>query len=109
MTAKGRQSGPAKVRERYRHLFEGDGGRSQPMLHKLGTEIQDFGTMRLLPIALSHDARVRSCQDLNRILADTQILYSLYRNTTGSCEGSPSTNCTCCSTNMPASNSTSST
>jgi len=79
MTAKGRQSGPAKVRERYQHLFEGDGGHSQPMLHKLGTEIQDFGTMRLLPIALSHDARVRSCQDLNRILADTQILYSLYK------------------------------
>ncbi|GIH02850.1 DNA starvation/stationary phase protection protein [Rhizocola hellebori] len=79
MTAKGRQSDAAQVRQRYQHLFEGDGGRSQPMLHKLGTEIQDFGTMRLLPIALSHDARVRSCEQLNRILADTQILYSLYK------------------------------
>ena len=84
MTAKGRQSRassaePARVRERYQHLFEGDGGRSQPMLHELGIEIQEFGTMRLLPIALSHDVRVRSCEELNRILADTQILYGLYK------------------------------
>ncbi len=49
------------------------------MLHELGVEIQDFGTMRLLPIALSHDARAQSCQELNRVLADTQILYSLYK------------------------------
>lgn len=79
MTAKGKQAEAAHVRERYRHLFEGDGGTSQPMLHKLGVEIQDFGTMRLLPIALSHDVRALSCQELNRILADTQILYSLYK------------------------------
>jgi starvation-inducible DNA-binding protein len=59
------------VRERYRHLFEGDGGRSQPMLHELGIEIQDFGAMRLLPIALSHDVRVRSCEQLNRMLVRT--------------------------------------
>ncbi len=79
MTAKGRRSDSAQVRERYQHLFEGDGGRSQPMLHELGVEIQDFGAMRLLPIALSHDARAQSCQELNRVLADTQILYSLYK------------------------------
>ena len=79
MTAKGRQSEPAQVRERYRHLFEGDGGRSQPMLHELGIEIQDFETMRLLPIALSNEVRANSCNELNRILADTQILYSLYK------------------------------
>ena len=79
MTAKGRQSEQSQVRDRYRHLFEGDGGSSQPMLHRLGVEIQDFGTMRLLPIALSHEVRARSCEQLNRILADTQILYSLYK------------------------------
>lgn len=84
MAGKGRQprgssAVTAKVRERYRHLFEGDGGRSQPMLHELGVEIQDFGTMRLLPIALSHDVRAQSCEELNRILADSQILYGLYK------------------------------
>jgi starvation-inducible DNA-binding protein len=78
MTSKGRQSS-AQVRERYQHLFVGDGGRSQPMLHELGIEIQDFGTMRLLPIALSAEVRAQSCRDLNRILADSQILYSLYK------------------------------
>lgn len=77
MAAKSRQS--AEVGKRYQHLFEGDGGKSQPMLHKLGIEIQDFDTMRLLPIALGHDVRVSSCRELNRILADTQILYSLYK------------------------------
>ncbi|WP_308717005.1 Dps family protein [Phytohabitans maris] len=67
------------MRERYQHLFEGDGGGSQPMLHELGIEIQDFGAMRLLPIALSNEVRAESCQALNRILADSQILYSLYK------------------------------
>ena len=83
MAGKGRQAGgsgrPSAVRERYQHLFEGNGGQSQPMLHRLGEEIQDFGTQRLLPIALSFEARAQSSQELNRILADSQILYSLYK------------------------------
>ena len=83
MAGKGRQSSDSSrsgaVRERYQHLFEGDGGHSQPMLHRLGEEIQGFGTQRLLPIALSYEARAQSCQELNRILADSQILYSLYK------------------------------
>ena len=78
MAGKGRQAAGG-ARERFRHLFEGDGGQSQPMLHRLGEEIQDFGTQRLLPIALGHDVRAQSCQELNRILADSQILYSLYK------------------------------
>jgi starvation-inducible DNA-binding protein len=35
--------------------------------------------MRLLPIALSHDARLESSQLLNQINADTIILYNLYK------------------------------
>jgi starvation-inducible DNA-binding protein len=35
--------------------------------------------MRLLPIALAHDARAESSQLLNRILADSMILYALYK------------------------------
>lgn len=82
MTGKARQSRAAaaeSARQRYQHLFAGNGGRSQPMLHELGIEIQDFGTLRLLPIALGHDVRAQSSQQLNRILADSQILYSLYK------------------------------
>jgi starvation-inducible DNA-binding protein len=52
---------------------------SQPWLHQHGDEIQAFGTVRLFPLALSHDARMYSSQRLNRVLADTQILYALYK------------------------------
>jgi starvation-inducible DNA-binding protein len=51
---------------------------SQPLLGQHGPIIQEFGTLRLLPIALSHEARLQSCQLLNQILADSLILYSLY-------------------------------
>ncbi|HEX4816835.1 MAG TPA: DNA starvation/stationary phase protection protein [Nonomuraea sp.] len=52
---------------------------SQPWLHVDGREIQEFGTVRLFPLGLSRDAREYSCQRLNQILADTQILHSLYK------------------------------
>jgi starvation-inducible DNA-binding protein len=52
---------------------------SQPWLHQKGVELQDFGTARQLPIGLSYDTRMYSCQRLNRTLADTQILYALYK------------------------------
>jgi starvation-inducible DNA-binding protein len=62
-----------------RQSTTGDGHGSQPLLIQHGPLIQAFGTLRLLPIALSHDARLLSCQMLNQILADTMILYSLYK------------------------------
>src|SRR5258706_788734 len=52
---------------------------SQPDLHQHGRVIQEFGTVRQLPIGLSYDARLYSCQRLNQLLADTQILYALYK------------------------------
>jgi starvation-inducible DNA-binding protein len=52
---------------------------SQPLLHQHGVEIQKFGDVLLMPIALAHDARLESAQLLNHILADTSILYSLYK------------------------------
>lgn len=55
----------------------GDG--SQPWLHQHGKEIQEFGTVRWFPIALSYDTRMYSCQRLNRVLSDTQILHALYK------------------------------
>jgi starvation-inducible DNA-binding protein len=51
----------------------------QPHLDQRGPEIQRFGTVRLLPLALSAEARTESSQLLNRILADTTILYALYK------------------------------
>jgi starvation-inducible DNA-binding protein len=52
---------------------------SQPWLHQKGVEVQKFGTVRQFPLALSYDARMYSCQRLNQALADTQILYGLYK------------------------------
>jgi len=52
---------------------------SQPWLHQHGEEIQPFGTVRQFPLGLGHDARLYSCQRLNQILADSQILHALYK------------------------------
>lgn len=52
---------------------------SQPWLHQRGEVIQEFGTVKQFPIGLSYEARMYSCQRLNKILADTQILYGLYK------------------------------
>ena len=52
---------------------------SQPWLHQRGKEIQQFGTVRQFPIGLSYDTRMYSSERLNQVLADTQILYALYK------------------------------
>jgi len=52
---------------------------SQPWLHQQGAEVQQFGTVRQFPLGLSFDARMYSCERLNRVLANTQILYALYK------------------------------
>ncbi|MEU6207458.1 DNA starvation/stationary phase protection protein [Micromonospora musae] len=52
---------------------------SQPRLHQHGREIQAFGSVRQLPVALAYEARLYSCERLNRILADTRILHALYK------------------------------
>lgn len=54
-------------------------GKSQPWLHVDGKEIQEFGSVRQFPLALSWESRVYACERLNRVLADTQILYALYK------------------------------
>lgn len=51
----------------------------QPRFGQTGPEIQRFGTLRQLPIALSADARSESCRLLNEILADTMVLTALYK------------------------------
>ena len=43
----------------------------QPRLGQKAPELQRFGTLRQLPIALSADARSESCRLLNEILADS--------------------------------------
>ncbi len=51
----------------------------QPRLGQRGVQIQKFGSLRLLPIGLSADARAESCQLLNVILADSMVLQAMYK------------------------------
>ena len=51
----------------------------EPRLGQRAPELQKFGSLRLLPIALSAEARRESSQILNQILADTSILCALYK------------------------------
>lgn len=51
----------------------------EPHIHGRGPEIQRFGTLRELPIGLPERAKLESCRLLNEILADTTILYALYK------------------------------
>ena len=64
-----------------RNVTHNGAARSSPQMRpgKLGVELQRFGELRLAPIALSSDARTESAQVLNEILADSMILYSLYK------------------------------
>jgi starvation-inducible DNA-binding protein len=64
----------APVRERTERALS-----PQPHLGQHGKEVQPFGTLRLVPIALSAEARTESVQLLNGLLADTTILYALYK------------------------------
>ncbi|QVQ54768.1 DNA starvation/stationary phase protection protein [Spiractinospora alimapuensis] len=52
---------------------------SQPSLHQKGKIVQEFGTVRQFPLGLSYDARMYSCERLNRVLADTRILRDMYK------------------------------
>src|SRR5258705_8855443 len=52
---------------------------SQPWIHQRSQEIQSFGTVRQFPLGLTYNARLLSCGRLNQLLADTQILYALYK------------------------------
>jgi starvation-inducible DNA-binding protein len=74
---------PTRTKARDPHTEKNGGKRRshspEPRLAPTGEEIQRFGSLRLLPIALPAEARLQSCQVLNVILADTMILYALYK------------------------------
>jgi starvation-inducible DNA-binding protein len=79
-TAEKRDQAAASVPQR-RSAGENGGGdlSTQPWLHQKGAEVQQFGTVRQFPLALSQEARMYSCERLNRVLANSQILHSLYK------------------------------
>lgn len=52
---------------------------AQPRMGQTAPELQRFGTLRQLPIALPAKARTESCRILNEILADSMVLGALYK------------------------------
>lgn len=50
---------------------------AEPRLNLRGREVEEFGSLRALPIDLPGEARATSCWLLNEILADTTVLYAL--------------------------------
>ena len=59
--------------------FYYDAGRARPDLHQRAVEIQAFGSIARLPIALSEKVCQASVERLNPILADTMTLRDLYK------------------------------
>ena len=53
--------------------------RAQPLIHQEAHEIQPFGHLIKLPIALSEEACKESVTNLNQLLADTITLRDLYK------------------------------
>src|SRR5680860_521138 len=57
----------------------GNSHRASPKYAELGDEVQKFTAMRALPIGLDEKVRRESSDLLNEILADTTIIYALYK------------------------------
>jgi len=53
--------------------------RAQPLTHQQAHEIQPFGHLVRMPIALSENACKEGVENLNQLLADTMTLRDLYK------------------------------
>src|SRR6476661_4896494 len=69
----------ATTTTRPRATANGHTAKPDPKLTTDHVELQRFGTLRDLPIGLPTKARATSCTLLNEILADSLILYALYK------------------------------
>lgn len=53
--------------------------RARPLLHQKAREIQPFGKLTPMPIALDENVRAKSVDNLNQLLADTMTLRDMYK------------------------------
>ena len=53
--------------------------RARPLVHQKAHEIQPFGHLVKLPIALDEDVCRQSIENLNQLLSDTMVLRDLYK------------------------------
>jgi starvation-inducible DNA-binding protein len=73
MSPKSDKRGPS-----YSQIEDGT-ARSKPILHQHSREIQPYGKIAKLPIALDEKVCAGSCENLNQILADTITLRDMYK------------------------------
>lgn len=67
-----------KREPKYSQLGEG-AERSQPIQHQQSHEIQPYGKITKLPIALDERTCAQSAENLNQLLADTMTLRDMYK------------------------------
>jgi len=53
--------------------------RARPILHQKAREIQPYGKLTPMPIALDEKVRAQSVENLNQLLADTMTLRDMYK------------------------------
>lgn len=59
--------------------YENVGAKAKPFVHEDAVEIQPYGMIVKLPIALSEKVCAKSVGNLNQVLADTMTLRDLYK------------------------------
>src|SRR5258708_34695741 len=59
--------------------LEAGSDRASPILHQKAREIQAYGKMTRMPIALDENGRSESVGNLNQLLADTMTLRDMYK------------------------------
>jgi starvation-inducible DNA-binding protein len=69
------KSSENNLKQSFRYLPD----RARPKIHQSAAEIQAFGTIVKLPIALSEKVCQASVERLNQILADTMTIRDLYK------------------------------
>jgi starvation-inducible DNA-binding protein len=59
--------------------FEEGSDKASPILHQKAREIQPYGKITRMPIALDENVRAQSSENLNQLLADTMTLRDMYK------------------------------
>jgi len=70
---------PRNDKERPRSTLEAGTEKARPLVHQQSREIQPYGKIAKLPIALDEKVCAASADNLNQLLADTMTLRDLYK------------------------------
>lgn len=70
---------PRDKREHSYNQLEAGSKRAAPIQHQRAAEIQPYGKVTSMPIALDEKVRAASVENLNQLLADTMTLRDMYK------------------------------